>query len=536
MPAAAPSPPGLPLVVQLGFAGSRALLDAAAHPGVDAAQFDAALLTQLTDRLRRLPAELGLDPDRHFICGLSSLAIGGDMLFTRACGALAWPQRILLPQQREDFLRATGSDGTPDFSPAQREAARNLFASPHLIQESVASGSPDRHERFQEVNLEIARDCDVLVFLLAAAPAGKPGGTLEALRHATARKRPVLELRVSVGPDGQPRLQETWHHRDKFSPPALPEELAGLQTQLTGLPAVGDYCAVLKGFTSSTSKARQSGFKLGALIVVGAHFLATLCAVRALKWHGTDALPWILGGELLLLAIGLGVHSWLHRSHAVRLWAMARLVSEIARSTQALRGLRAYLAHLFALPLPATLRPLLRTLTVLHLRDTRGSPTTAWTTRREDYVKERLRDAGRGQIPFYQAGQARAARRHRLARGLFLSGSGGAILATGLKLLLVCHCLPVPDTWHDGGTAWLGLLAILLPVLAVAALSLAAAYDLEARAHTFGEMLGFLHAQEEHLRAAPTEAAFRALALETESRLLGETAAWHARRAFTSVA
>jgi hypothetical protein len=43
-------------------------------------------------------------------------------------------------------------------------------------------------------------------------------------------------------------------------------------------------------------------------------------------------------------------------------------------------------------------------------------------------------------------------------------------------------------------------------------------------------------ARRRRLRRAPTEHACRHLALETEARLLGETAAWHARRAVTGIA
>ncbi len=194
-----PPPPGLPLVVQLGFAGSRRLLDRAAHPGVDPAQFEAALQPLLTARLRRVPAELGLHPDRHPVCGLSSLAIGADTLFSRACRELPWPHRVLLPQHREDFLHARGSDGTPDFSETEAAAARDLLASPQVIQERVIGESPDRHERFEDVNLELVRVCDVLVVLLRLGVDGKPGGALEALGQALASRRTVLELR----PDGE---------------------------------------------------------------------------------------------------------------------------------------------------------------------------------------------------------------------------------------------------------------------------------------------------------------------------------------------
>jgi hypothetical protein len=525
----------LPLVLQLGFAGNRHLLDRAAHPDADPARFEAALQPLLTDRLRRLPAELGLT-HRHFVCGLSSLAIGADTLFARACAELGWPRRVFLPQQREDFLAATGSDGTPDFTPEQRVVARQLFASPHIIQERVVSGSAERHARFQDVNLELVRVCDVLVCLVRPDAAGQPGGTLEALAHATARRRPVLELRVRLGSDGRPQLEETWRHRNRFTPPALPAELAKLRTVLTGLPALAEYCAPLKAFASRTALWKQRLFKGSALVVIIAHVLATLAAVLALKLHGAVALPWILGGELLLLASGLATHEALHRSHAVRDWALARLVAEIARSTLAARQVRGYLAHLFSLPLPASLRPLLRTLNVLHLRETRALSPADWVARRGAYVRERLRDGQRGQIPYFIRELRKAARRNALARWTFLTGSAGASLATLAKLLLVCDCLPVPKAWHGGGSAWLGALAILLPVAAVAALSLAASFDLEARLHTYREMLNFLRAQRRHLRAAPTEAAFHSLALETEARLLGETAAWYARRAFTGIA
>jgi hypothetical protein len=546
-----PVPPPIPLVVQLGFVGSRRLVDAAAQPGVDPAAFAAALQPLLTARLARLPAELGLEPQRHPVCGVSSLAIGGDMLFARACAALDWPHRVFLPQLREDFLAATGSGGARDFTDAEAAAARALLAGPGVIQERVASKSPDRRERFEDVNLELIRVCDLLVVLVRAGADGQPGGSLDAIQQATACERTVLELHVSVDATGQPHLDAgTWHHRAAFTPPALPHELAALHTDLTGLPPVADYCAALKGFTSHTSRQRQAFFKRAALWVVGTHVLATLCAVVALKLAGSALVPAVLGLELLLLAIGLLLHEALHGgkivrvlralpvlgrlnglAHAVQVWAMSRLASECARSTLALRDVPAPLGHLFTLPLPAALRPLLRTLNVLHLRATRALPANAWTARRDDYLDGRIfrvkKEKDPGQVRYYMRELRKARQHHGWARAAFLTGSVGAFVATACKLL-----------FHAPGAAaaLLGGAAILLPVLAVAAMSLAAAHDLEARAHTFGEMLAFLRAQRRRLRRAPTEHAFRHLALETEARLLGETAAWLARRAFTGIA
>jgi hypothetical protein len=531
---AAPTEPGLPLVVQLSFAGSRQLFDPTAQPGLDAAAFHDAVQRHLTERLRQLPAELGLG-DRYFFCGLSQLAVGADTLFTRACRDLSWPQRFFLPQPREEFLSAVSSRGTPDFTDPQRDEARQLFASPHVIHERVASDSPDRHTRFQEVNLELVRVSDLVVCLMEAVAAGKAGGTRELVEEANQRQRPLLEIRVQVGPKGQPVLTEEWHHRALFAAPRLPAELRGLRTKLTGIPAVADYCQPLKKFASRESRVKQTLFKITALIIIGTHLLATACAVIALKLHGSGVLPWLLGGELLLLALGFGTHQYLHRTHAPRVWAMARLVAEIARSALALRQVPGYLGHLFTLPLPESLRGLLATLNVLHLRETRPLAATTWQARRQNYISTRLDDPESGQIDYYGDKLTKAARWLAVAGRAFVAGSICAFGATLGKLLLVCDCLPVHGAPQDTGVAVLGVLALVLPVIAVAALSLAASFDLEARVHTYREMLAFLRSQKAHLNHAATERAFSRLALETEARLLGETASWYSRRAFTGV-
>ena len=69
----------------------------------------------------------------------------------------------------------------------------------------------------------------------------------------------------------------------------------------------------------------------------------------------------------------------------------------------------------------------------------------------------------------------------------------------------------------------------------MAALSLAASYDLEARVHIYGEMKRFLLGQKRLLAEAKHAPAFNKFALETETRLLGEVLGWYSRRAFAVV-
>jgi hypothetical protein len=524
---------GLPLVVQLGFAGSRFLFDRSAHPQVNEAKFHDAVEAWVTKRLGQLSSELGLK-DCHFFCGISQLAIGADTIFTRACQTLQWRQRLFLPQNHEDFLAARGTTGTPDFDASQQATARQLLASPHLIQERVVSDSPDRRTRFEDVNLELVRVSDVMVSLIGS-DAGKTGGSTELVEEADRRKCPLLDIRVHVGTNGEPRFTERWRHQERFSPPELPEELSGLQTgQIASLTA-SQYCQQLKSFASAVSKVKQDLFRVAALVIIGTHVAATALAVVALQKHGDAVLPWLVGAELVLLALGFGTHWYLHRSRAVRVWAMSRLVAEVARSGVALSGVTGYLSHLFSLALPSSIRPLVRTLNVLHLEETRVFPPASWSGHRDAYVERRFKHEKTGQIKYYSHRLERATRWLKRAQYTFRMGSGVAMLITFSELVSVLHVWPAAAEFYEHRASVLATTAILLPVLAVAALSLAASFDLEARVHTYDEMLTYLRRQESLLGLATSERAFCRLAMETEARLLGETAGWYSRRAFTGI-
>jgi hypothetical protein len=541
-------PPGVPLVVQLSFAGSRALFDAARSPRVDGAAFERGVQRLLRERIEKLRTDLQLT-ERHFWCGISPIAIGGDTVFTRVCQELEIPQRIYLPQHRDEFLAARGKNGQADFSDEEQRVAQELLDSPHIIQERVVSTANDRQARFEEVNRELARLADVIICLVRADAEAKPGGSLDLAEQGRKRHRPVLEIRVSVGADGQPAFAETWHHAEWFKLPALPHELNELGTDLRGIPTLEPYCTALKDFASGQARGKQAFFRYSAITIVGTHFLATLCAVLAL-WIENDAVTWLLVVELALLGIGQWTHRALHRSHAPVVWGMSRVAAELARSVLPLASVATYLSHLFTLPMPESVRPLLRTLNVLHLREShRLSPDTL-AQRRDEYIRQRMLDEKSGQIPYYRRNLKSATRWLKVANGLFVAGSVSAFLATLFKLI-VHRSSKSGVVWTTLNAAWsrlgsgalnddllshvLGSFAILLPVVAVAALSLAASLDLQARVSTYREILDFLEEHHELLKQATSEREFGELAIEAETRLLGETATWYFRRSYTSV-
>jgi hypothetical protein len=527
--------PPLPLAVQVGFAGSRSLFDPAGAEG-DPLAMRAAVLEQMQTLLHGLPHELGLS-DQHFLVGVSSLAIGADVLFTTALSRLAWSQRVFLPQGRTEFLSAQGSKG-PDFDAAERLTAQDLFASPHIIEESVVSTADDRPSRFEDVNLKIVAESDLLICLRREDRADQQrGGTVQAIKRALARGKPVLELVLTRDASGTVSLLPHWHGRENFQRPELPDQFQALTPLLpleNGQPPDGAaFVGQLKSHASSKAAHRSGWFKRAAFVIVGTHVVATLLAVLAIKLMGSAysaVVPWILGIELVLLAAGLGTHQWLHRTLATPSWAMARLCAEVARSVSALRGLPASLRHLETLPFPRELHALLRTLNVMHLRDSRQM-SEPWATTRARYLG-RLSDKGSGQADYYRRQYEHAHRWHQRASRLFATCSLLAIAATLSKLL---H-LPLGETGTKSLEFSAGVLAVWLPVVAVGVMSLVAALDLEARVHTFEEMSEFLEVQTVQIEAAVSNREFADLALATELRLLGEMLNWSVRRRFIGVA
>lgn len=181
-------------LIHVGFAGSRRLFPAIIK--ADSLEpLHAEVRDYLTHLLRRLPERLGLPSPR--LCSISALAAGGDTLFTQACAAAGIPQRLFLPQPRDEFLAACGDDGVPDFTNAERRAAEACFASPHVIEERVVSQAAGRVARFEETNAAILGASDVLVGLVRDGAAKLPGGTRDLLDRARQAGRPTLELCVT---------------------------------------------------------------------------------------------------------------------------------------------------------------------------------------------------------------------------------------------------------------------------------------------------------------------------------------------------
>ncbi|MFZ3141240.1 hypothetical protein [Polaromonas sp.] len=321
-----------------------------------------------------------------------------------------------------------------------------------------------------------------------------------------------------------------------FSPPGMPRELEKLQIDAPGLndvhlPAAEDFIERIRQFASDRSKQRSGWFKRAAMTIISLHIAATFFAILSGKPEVSQFLSLWLWAELGMLCIGLVAHEILHRSEAVRVWAVNRLVAETMRSLAAVETWGGDLSYPLTLAYDDAFRPLLHTCAVLHRHSGRRSDAGTLTSkRRAAYLGERIGNLKKGQVRYYCKEADYAARRLRLAKAGFLLFSGCAIAATTAELL--AHFDHLYPALMEGVHHWGTLLAIGLPVAAVGFLSWASASDLEARAKTFADMLAFLEAQANLLASAQTEREFDRLVQETELRLLSENLQWFSRRSF----
>ncbi|MDP3069353.1 MAG: hypothetical protein Q8N18_03650 [Opitutaceae bacterium] len=536
------SRPRMPCVVQLGFSGSRSLYDVENRTLEDIARIDAEIEAALRQRLRALRHELELKPD-HFLAGVSQIAIGGDMHFTRCCGSEGGAgiamQRILLPQPVDCYLAASGSRG-PDFSPAQRAAALELLQRPAIVHVQCISNAASRAERFEDASHAILSMSDVAVCLLRKNAPSKRGGTVDFLELARRTQKPTLVMLVEVSATGAIVCSSTWHDREHFTLPGLPGFALHVSPKpewsAESLPSATAYCETLKEYFSRAAQDGRGLFERMARVVLHTHLGATVCAAMALALAVVSGewVFWILvallGTELALLSWGYRTHHALDHDQIVRVWARARLPAEIARSVIALGNVHVYLGHLAQmriLPVP-NLDRLLGTISWLHLGATLKHAETDPEKLRHDYVRNRIDN----QLEFYRKRSAEAKASLLFARRRFKLWWTLGFGSTALKLAEVL----LETVLHAPGwlAAALGVFAVVFPVLAVGVLSWASAMDLEANASEFAEMVGFLEKQKAAFQEITTIRPLRRAMLDTEAGILAEVSQWYVRRSYRS--
>lgn len=476
----------LPQFHVIGFTGHRRLGDEAL----------------VKKRIEEALASLRKD-DRVEWLAVSSAAIGGDMIFAEQVLSLGMEWQALLPLPAKDFK--------DDFAAKEWVAVEALLAKASEIR--VVAQEGNREEAYLDCGIETVNACDVLIAIWDGEPARGRGGTADVVTFARELKRPL----IVIDPVKGAVRRENFEHFEDRDPElkflnALPE-IGAKGAPNDGLELVGR-------FMDKTDRAASAGapkFRMLTASAVLLHVAATLVATAGLAFHWHPVgLPWakllfVLGALFSALAI--------RHLRAQDTWVRCRLAAELARAMKATWGMTRKTALFEDIDLPET-RHLVRSLHILHLRDTRGERPNL-DTFRQHYRINRIED----QLVYYRRRLAKADPQLRRLRLGFSLSTLMAIATTAVYA--VQHTFHVAEIPAAVEAVCFYFLPIVLPVVAAAFMSFISINDLHRRVARYREMCHLLESAQKQIMVTHSWRSLEQLVRRTERVLLQEVLEWH---------
>jgi hypothetical protein len=436
--------------------------------------------------------------------GVSSAALGSDVLFARRVleRKIAW--QVLLPFQPAEFQK--------DFSAEDWAAVQALLARAESV--TVLGGDGEREEAYLDCGIETVNACDVLVALWDGEPARGRGGTAEVVAYARELGKPLIVIDPSTGAV----RRENFEHFTAHDP-----EL----TFLNALPDAEPPATVAPGargtverFQRKTDVAATRGAPQTRVIrasIVLLHSAATIVATAGLAfdWH-----PMFVSWAKLLFLLGaLGAAAASQYYRTQHTWVRCRLAAEICRAALATWGMPRRAALFEDLELPEV-RQLVRSLHTLHSRGA-AEKRANLDTFRQNYRHQRVDD----QLHYYRRRLDRAAPLLRRLRFGFTVSTVLAILCTAAYALHASLHLAVLGAAVEAIT--FHFLPIVLPVIAAAFIALMSINDLHRRVARYREMCHLLEAARTQIVVTHTWHSLEHLVRRTEKALLQEVLEWH---------
>jgi len=491
----APSAAQLPLFHTVGFSGHRHL----ENPEAVAAAVRTAL------------GQLKATGAAEWI-GISSAALGGDLLFVGEArhAGMAW--HALLPLAPADFRR--------DFSDADWAEVEQQLTTAERVQ--VISNSGSREDAYLDCGIETVNSCDVLLALWDGAPARGKGGTADVVAYAREIGKPIVVIdpvSCSIRQEQFERFHPGDHNLHYFNGLAdAPADEAGGADVFHALKPIVAFQR--KVDWTATRGAPQFRRMIAGTVLL--HVLATLVAAGALSFGiHLPVLPWV---KLLCLVGALGVALALRYAGAHHNWVRCRLAAEIARSALATWGLpRA--APLFEDLDLAEFRQLTRSLDVLHRRASAEQP-LPMEAFKQLYLKRRVDD----QLAYYRRQLHQALPQAKWLRTGFWVATVLAIVCTAAYALhATLHWGELPLRLEQ---LVFYFLPISLPVIAAAFLSLVSVFDLQRRVARYREMIHLLKTCRSQIAYCETWNGIERVVQRTERALLQEVLEWHSLTSF----
>lgn len=484
----------LPLFRVVGFSGHRQLADPAAAAS--------AITAALAELRQELPGDW---------IGLSSVAMGGDLLFVEQVLSLGLSWHAILPLPPREFRQ--------DFSESEWPQVEQLLRRASHARVIDENGS--REDAYLDCGMETVDGADVLIALWDGEPARGKGGTADVVEYAKSIGKPTLILDAST----LAVRKENWSVLNRGN--AMLAELNRLPEARThsGQNPFKAPDSIYRFQQKCDAAASHGAPQFRRLIVstVVLHVTATIIAAAALAFDlEYQLLPW---AKLLCLVGALGVAIVLgHHAHSHSNWVRCRLAAEFCRSALATWGLprAAPLFQNMTLPM---IRGLTRSLHILHLRSHAARPVTM-SDFKQIYIAQRLDD----QLAYYQRQELRAL-------PLFARLNAGFWGATVLALLCTL-AYGLAETLRIETPRWVQtwvfhFLPIALPVIAAALISMISINDLQRRVSRYREMKLMLMDSRKEVTYCQTWNSLERIVLRTEHALLQEVLEWHSITSFS---
>lgn len=463
------------------------------------------------------------------LAAVSALAMGGDTLFAEVVAERKeMPHQVFLPQTEDQFFNLKDFEHEAEIARAKR---RLDPAAGNVVEVRIVSLLPDRRERFSECGYEIVNECDVLIAVHPGNSPGKPGGTVETMKHAAVLGRRIFEITLQ---DDQPARETPAPEKPKKEAPAEEEAFAW---RLEPNPAIADrslaLLTALKDRASVVSGGEKNSFRWVAATAVWTHVAATIVAAVALAFgpHTDAHTVWLKGAKLVLLGFGFCVPFYFHhfRPRPERRWVTGRLVAELSRSVLAVRGLPGQLGYLRNFYLPEY-RQLIRSLNLVRLQSARSS-TVGLTEFAQRYIKERIGEPEDGHPPsirtqigyFTRYAGSAGHWRHWFELGFYVFSFTALMCAAGY---LFFHVETNSPLWER---ALFWFIPVVFPTAAAAFAGWISIMDYDRRAERFRELVRYLEEQRERIRHAAAGGILVRAVHRTEHALLQEVVEWHAK-------
>jgi len=462
----------LPHWTSVGFTGHRKLK----NPQV------------VTDALRSVLDEL--TATHGPLSAISSAASGADTLFVEEVARRRIPYFLALPFRRDRFQR--------DFTAEEWSRVASYFDGALAVEEAEDDDSAT--DGYMECGVRTVDHADVMIAVWDGEPASGLGGTGDIVDYARGLEKPLIWIDAATGAVRRERMESAPRHDaprelDESTPPrALVEQ------------QFNQFNAVAKHHGPAAEQL--------TLTIIRLHLAATALAIAGLVLavHGT--------ADHVLSLVKLGalaaclVLAWRHRQ-CHHEWINSRMAAEICRSYLALWPMRRRGAH-FPTPSPDESSGLVRSLQMLWRLDRQSE--VSFDEARELYATGRVRHQLEYFDREYKADGRHAARLQAIA-----------VTATVASLVFISLALLI-SLKSDKSPLYkpVKLLAVVLPLIPPAALSVVVANDLARRAARHGDVTDRLRRAQRRLELCRTWPSLWRQAMETEDLLMREVAEWHA--------